>query len=125
MENREVFIGVGFHKDVSAEEIEGAIYGFLKELGIGLEEVEGLCTADFRRCKEIERVSAELSIPLLFFSKEEINSVEVKFPSKARNLDVKGVAEPCAILAAKRKKKKVEYIKRKSYDKKITLAVVF
>jgi cobalamin biosynthesis protein CbiG len=39
--------------------------------------------------------------------------------------NIKGVAEPCAILGAKRNNGGYKTVKRKSFDRKITLAVVF
>jgi cobalamin biosynthesis protein CbiG len=52
--------------------------------------------------------------------------VDVQSRSAAsRVFDIKGVAEPCAILGAMRNKGGFKFIERESFDKKITLAVVF
>jgi len=40
-------------------------------------------------------------------------------------LNIKGVAEPCAILGAKRNGREFKFARRKSFDREITLAVVF
>lgn len=126
MKGREVYIGIGFHRDVEAMEIERAICRFLEELGIGLREVKGLCTVDFRRNEELQDVSAKFGIPLLCFSREEINSVDVQSRSAAMEaLNIKGVAEPCAILGARRNGRVFKFVRRKSFDRKITLTVVF
>lgn len=124
--NKNVYIGIGFHRDVEAAEIEGAICRFLEELGIGLREVKGLCTSDFRKTEQLEEFSSKFRIPLFFFSRDEINSVEgVQSRSAASDvLNIKGVAEPCAILATKKDGGKFKFMKRRSYDRKITLAVV-
>jgi len=106
--------------------MERAIWRFLEELGIELSEVKGLCTVDFRKTEELQEVSAKFGIPLLCFSRDEINSVDVQSKSAASSVfDIKGVAEPCAILGAMRNKGGFKFIKRESFDKKITLAVVF
>ena len=124
--NKEVYIGIGFHRDVEAVELERVIRIFLKEEGIELEEVKGLCTVDFKRTGELEAVSAGFGIPLFSFSRAEINGVEVQSRSAASSLfDLKGVAEPCAILGAMKNKGGFEFMNRKSFDKRITLAVVF
>ena len=124
--SREIYIGIGFHRDVEAVELERVIRMFLEELGMELEEVKGLCTVDFKRTEELETVSAAFGIPLFSFSREEINGVDVQSRSAASSLfDLKGVAEPCAILGAMRNKGGFEFMKRKSFDKRITLAVVF
>jgi len=123
--DKEVYIGIGFHRGVEAVEMESAIRMFLEELGIELEEVKGLCTVDFRKNK-LQEVSAKFGIPLLCFSRDEINSVDVQSRSAASSVfDIKGVAEPCAILGAMRNKGGFKFIKRESFDKRITLAVVF
>lgn len=125
MKSREVYLGIGFHRNVGTVEIESAICRFLKELGMELEAVKGLCTADFRKNEEIQEVSAKFGIPLFLFSRDEINSVDVQSKSAAMKvLNIKGVAEPCAILGAKRNKGGFKFVKRKSFDRKITLAVV-
>ena len=126
MKSREAYIGIGFHRDVEAAELERVIRRFLEEVGIELEEVKGLCTVEFKRTEQLEEVSAGFGIPLFSFSRAEINSVDVQSRSAAsRVFDIKGVAEPCAILGAMRNKGGFKFIERESFDKKITLAVVF
>ena len=124
--NRDAYIGIGFHRNVEAEEIENVILRFLKELGINQKEVKGLCTVDFKNTESLREVSAKFGIPLFFFSRDEINSVNVQSKSAAMDaFNLKGVAEPCAILGASRNNAKCKFVKRKSFDRKITLAVVF
>ncbi len=126
MKSREAYIGIGFHRGVEAEEMESAIRRFLEELGIELKEVKALCTVDFKKTEELQEVSAKFGIPLFCFSRDEINGVNVQSKSAASDIfNIKGVAEPCAILGATRNKGKLKFVKRKSFDRKITLAVVF
>jgi len=122
-----VYIGIGFHLGVEAAEIERAICRFLEELEIELKEVKGLCTVNFRKTEQLEKVSSLLNKPLFFFSPDEINSVvDVQTKSAAMDaFNIKGVAEPCAILSAKRNNGRYKTVKRRSFDRKITLAVVF
>jgi len=125
MNNRDVYIGLGFHSDVDAVEIEKAIHEFLEELGIGQNEVKGLCTVDFKNTEELQEVSAKFGIPILLFTRDEINSVNVRSRSAAMDVfNIKGVAEPCAILGANRNKCKIKFVKRKSFNREITPAVV-
>ncbi len=127
MKNRNVYIGAGFHSDVDTAEIERAIRTFLEELGIEPGEVRGLCTMDFERSKKLDEISARLGVPLFRFSRAEINSVEdVRSKSAAQTaLNLKGVAEPCAILGAITNGVEYKHRRRKSFYKRITLAVVF
>jgi cobalamin biosynthesis protein CbiG len=109
MKTRDVYLVIGFHTDVGAMEIERAIRKFLVEMDINQKEV-----------------SAKFGISLLLFSRDEINSVNVQ--SKSAEMvafNLIGVAEPCAILGATRNNTKCRFVKRKSFDRKITLAVVF
>jgi cobalamin biosynthesis protein CbiG len=126
MKIRDIYLGIGFHTDVGAVEIERAIRRFLVELNIDPKEVKGLCTVDFKNTESLREVSAKFDIPLFFFSRDEINSVNVQSKSAAMAaFNLKGVAEPCAILGASRNNTKCKFVMRKSYDRKITLAVVF
>ncbi len=126
MKTRDIYLGIGFHTDVGAVEIESAIRRFLVELDIEQKEVTGLCTVDFKNTGSLREVSANFGIPLFFFSRDEINSVNVQSKSAAMDaFNLKGVAEPCAILGATRNKTRCELVKRKSFDRKITLAAVF
>jgi cobalamin biosynthesis protein CbiG len=125
MKTRDIYLGIGFHRDVRAIEIESAIRRFLVELNIDQKEVKGLCTVDFKNTESLREVSAKFGIPLLLFSRDEINRVNTQSKSAAMDaFNLKGVAEPCAILGASRNNAKCKFVKRKSFDRKITLAVV-
>jgi cobalamin biosynthesis protein CbiG len=89
-----VYIGIGFHLGVEAAEIEKAIYTFLDELGIELREVKGLCTVDFRKTEQLEKVSSLLKKPLFSFSPDEINSV-VDVQSKSAAMDAFNILFCC------------------------------
>lgn len=125
MKTRNVYLGIGFHTGVRATAIERAIRKFLVELDIDQKEVRGLCTVDFKNTEPLRAVSANLGTPVLFFSRDEINSVNVQSKSAAMAaFNLKGIAEPCAILGATRNNGRVRFVKRKSFDRAITLAVV-
>jgi cobalamin biosynthesis protein CbiG len=81
---------------------------------------------DFRKTEQLEKVSSLLKKPLFSFSPDEINRVvDVQLKSAAMDaFNIKGVAEPCAIRCAKRNNGRYKTVKRKSFDRKITLAVV-
>ncbi len=102
-ERRCLYIGIGFHRGVEAEEMESTIRRFLEELEIEQKEIKGLCTVDFKKTDELQEVSAKFGIPLFCFSRDEINSVNVQSKSAAMEAhNIKDVAEPCAILGANR-----------------------
>ncbi len=122
----EVYIGIGFHDKVNSMEIEAAIISCLKELAIDLKFLKGLCTADFKVNEELKKASKSLNIPIFSFRPEEINSVNDSLSKSAARefLKIKGVAEPCAILAAKKNSQKFELIYKKVFTPDITLSVV-
>ncbi|MEM2925409.1 MAG: cobalamin biosynthesis protein [Methanocellales archaeon] len=126
----EFYIGIGFHYRVNSNQIEAAINSCLKELNIDPSFLKGLCTVDFKVNEELKKASSNLKIPIFSFSSEEINSLDYSLSKSAalEVLKIKGVAEPCAILAAKlaakEKKLKFKLITRRVYKQNITLAVV-
>ena len=142
--NRRVTIGIGCRRGVTSEEVRQAVLETLEGAGTALEDVRAAATIDLKRDEQglVEGVRG-LGLPLIFFSTEEINRFSGEFePSRAavRQLDVKAVAEPCALLAAgvagipagsghtpgrKRGEKKARLIlpKTVSADRKMTIAI--
>lgn len=122
----EIYIGIGFHEGVTSVEMEDAISSYLMELAIELEYLRGLCTADFKVNKELKKVSNNFGVPLFSFSHDEINSTTDLLSKSAAEgvLNVKGIAEPCAILAARKNKRKFELVSKKAVTRNITLSVV-
>lgn len=102
--NRRTTIGIGCRRGVTSEDVAQAVRETLDGAGIALDDVRSAATIDLKRDEQglIEGVRS-LGLPLVFFSTDEINRLDGEFePSKAaeRQLDVKAVAEPCALLAA-------------------------
>jgi cobalamin biosynthesis protein CbiG len=102
--NRRTTIGIGCRLGVTSEEVRQAVLEALSRAGMTLEDVRTAATVDLKRGEQglIEGVRS-LGVPLIFFSIDEINRFGGEFePSKAavRQLEVKAVAEPCALLAA-------------------------
>lgn len=124
--NLEIYIGIGFHDRVNSTQIEAAINACLREFQIDPRFLKGICTVDFKVNEELKKASSNLRIPIFSFSSEEINSLNHSISKSAafEVLRVKGVAEPCAILAARRNKRKFELIAKKAFTSDITLSVV-
>lgn len=103
---RRVTVGVGCRRGASAGEIETAVRESLTLAGYG--------PADVRRGASVVRKSDEaglaaafrsMGIPLLFIEKERINAYDgpyARSEAAQRNLGVRAVAEPCALLAGRR-----------------------
>lgn len=122
----EIYIGIGFHEGVNSAEIESAIFSYLRELAIEPKCIRGLCTVDFKVNEELRKVSKNLGIPIFSFHVDEINSINGLLSKSAAKdiLKIKGIAEPCAILAARKNKWRFESIGKKAIDRNMTLSVV-
>ena len=90
-------VGIGCNKGVSKEEILDALKNGLDEIGKGLKDVRVIATTDLKKDERglIEAVD-QLKKPLIFLSKEEINSMDVK-ESKARLIGLKSVSDASAL----------------------------
>ncbi len=93
-------VGVGFRKDVGAEEIIDAIMNALKIANIKLDEVRLISTVEGKEGSVIVEVADKLKRPLIFVKKRELNSLNIR-ETKAKIIGVKNVAEGCALLTSK------------------------
>ena len=108
-------IGIGLNKNTSLQELEEDFYDFLAKNDLACENVDIISSFEAKRDeKALIQLAQKLNKKLVFFSKEDINSLEYKFSdSKAQQyFDIKGVAEPSAVLASK---KKTLFIKKNIY----------
>ena len=103
---RKVVLGIGCRKGISSQVLRSAVEAILAEAGLAPTDLRCAVSA---RAKEGEAglVSAlrEMDIPLLFLGAERINNYDGPFepsPAASRNLGLKAVAEPCALLGARR-----------------------
>ncbi len=103
---RKVVLGIGCRKDISGQAVRSAIEAILAEAGLAPRDLRHAVTA---RAKEGEAglVAAlrDMDIPLLFLGAEVINGYDGPFepsPAASRHLGLKAVAEPCALLGARR-----------------------
>ncbi len=101
-----IYLGLGMDKGTPMEILFKAVNYFLFEHNLRLEDVKGLASFTAKTDeKGLNDLSKKLNLPLSFYSEGEINSLEGVF-SKSRASDffnIKGVAEPSAILASKQK----------------------
>lgn len=104
-------LGIGCRRGVSAEEVKAAVLKFLssgeeKPNMPGAAAIRAAATITVKRDEEgLLEAMETLGLPLLFFSADTINSYCGEFTeteAAKRQLGVKAVAEPCALLAAKR-----------------------
>ncbi len=99
-------IGIGCRKGVSIDEVKSAVTAATSEAGLKISDLRHGASIRLKR-GEAGLVGAfrELGIPLLFIPEDEINRYDGPYvPSGAaeRNIGVRAVAEPCALLAGRR-----------------------
>lgn len=103
-------LGIGCRRGVTAEEVRESVQEFFTSRQgnsdfPGVKDVRAAATIDIKMNEEgLTHAMEALDLPLLFFSSEEINSYCGEFnetDASIRQLGVKAVAEPCALLAGK------------------------
>jgi len=101
-----ISLGLGMNRGTSKEEITNAVKRFCYEHGLALAQVENF--ASFRAKSDEEGLLAfakEQNKTLEFYDEEAINALTQEFsPSQATKFfNIKGVAEPAALLASQNK----------------------
>lgn len=94
-------VGIGFRKNVKAEEIINAISFALHDLGFSFEDIIALVTVEDKKGEEIFKVAEILKKPLFFVEKDELNKMNIR-ETKAMLIGIKNVAEGCALKFAKK-----------------------
>ncbi|WP_202320657.1 cobalamin biosynthesis protein [Archaeoglobus neptunius] len=92
-------VGVGFRRDVEAEDIIRAINLALEEVGAGIEDVRVIATVEAKKGSVIVDVADRFKRPLIFVSAEEINAMDIR-ETEAVKIGVRNVAEACAIFSS-------------------------
>ena len=117
-----LILGIGCNRGTKEEEILNFIEKCFKEKGLSIFSIKALATIDIKKDeKGILKVARYLKVPVLFFSKDELNSVEVPHPSclTKQHVGAKSVCEAAAILGTNMGK----LILPKQKTKDITIAV--
>jgi cobalamin biosynthesis protein CbiG len=103
--NKSYTLGIGCRRGTKSEELKKAVEQFLKDQSLNLQNIRVAGTVDLKKSEEgITRAMEELKLPLVYFSGRQINEFDGEFtPSKAaqRQLKIKGVSEPCALLCGR------------------------
>ena len=119
---KRIIVGVGCRRGVTAALVKSAILQALGENGIPLSEVRLAASVCIKRDEEgLISACSELEIPLIFISKNRIERFCGRVSSKIakRYLGLKGVCEPCALLAGR----KTRLIMKKKIFNQVTVAI--
>ncbi|MDO8488492.1 MAG: cobalamin biosynthesis protein [Candidatus Omnitrophota bacterium] len=106
--HKRIIVGVGSRRGIKAAQVTLALRGALRKAKIGLNEIRLIATIDLKKNEHgLLRACADLKLPLVFISKEEIKNFNASISESKvarRYLGVRGVCEPCALLAGRRSK---------------------
>jgi len=116
--------GIGCNRGTSADEIVRLIRETLLGAGISMHSLRALATIDMKKDEAgLRRAAGGLGLPLLFFRREEIATINVPNPSLTvkRHTGVRSVCEATALLGAT--KGKLIIPKTKSRNATMALAL--
>ncbi len=100
---RPFWIGCGMNRGTRKEDIDYATRRFVREHGLRFTDIAGVASFEQKSDEEgLLEFASESGLPLLFFSEDEINSLSGDFSESmaGKYFGIKGVAEPCAVLAS-------------------------
>ncbi len=112
---KNLYIGIGCNRGTSLKELEDVIFSTLNKLDKRFECVKNISTFEIKKDeKSLIEFSKKYKIPLIFYSKEELNKIEdvKKSDYLIKKFGVVGVCEPASILSAKKDLKKCMKVKK-------------
>jgi cobalt-precorrin 5A hydrolase len=117
-------VGLGCNRETPSDEFEESVFSILKQAHLSEKSIKTLATAELKRDEEgLLKFADKHGLPIEFWNKEELESVQIPNPSEtvSKFVGVRGVAEPAAILSANGGKLIVEKVKQGN----LTMAVAF
>ncbi len=105
--HKKIIVGIGSRRGINPAQVKRALIHALKKKKIKLNEIRLVATIDLKKDEQgLLKACADLELPLVFISKNEIKNFNHISESKVarRRLGVDGVCEPCALLAGRRTK---------------------
>ena len=116
-------LGIGCNRGTAADEIASVVSRHLAQLSLSDRSIKCLASAEAKADEEgLLAYARDKGIPLVFFSSEELNGVNVPSPPSEHAfaaIGARGVAEPAALLAAAGGKLLLHKVK----DGNVTLAI--
>ncbi len=120
-------VGLGCNRGTALEEFEEGVFSILEEHRLSEKSLQTLATAELKRDEEgLLKFADKHGLPIRFWSKEELETVQIPNPSEtvSKFVGVRGVAEPAAILSANGGKLLVEKVKRGNLTMAVALTNV-
>ena len=100
---RPFWVGCGMNRGTGEKDLEYALDRFLREHGLGFQDLAGLASFSEKSNEDgLLKFAKGKELPLVFFTDEEINGLSGEFSESmaGKYFGIKGVAEPCAVLAS-------------------------
>ncbi|GAM09622.1 protein CbiG [Geobacter sp. OR-1] len=101
---KSLYLGIGCNSGTTADEIAGTVATLLKRQFLSMQSVAAIGTAEAKRDESgLLEFADRYSIPVRFYTSEELNGVAVPSPASPHALKAigaRGVAEPAALLAS-------------------------
>jgi len=117
-----VYLGIGCNRDTPLSEIDEAFGLFLDKYSLRIEDIKAIASFEAKKDEVgLLQLAQKYNIPIEFYQKEDINSLENSFSQSASTkfFGLKGVAEPSTVLASEYKEL---IIKKEVYFKSVTIA---
>ena len=125
---KKIVIGIGARANVSKEKVIIAIQTAMNNLNLAIERIDSISTVDIKKDEEgILKAAKKINKPLNIVAIDEIR--EFKSPEISSSdfvqekFDIPGVAEPAALIIAKRGQKNSKLIHKKIAIDGVTVAV--
>lgn len=119
-----IFLGIGLNRGTPLEELKGDLLNFLEKHRLNIGNVAKIASFEAKKDEEaLLQLAEDLNIELALFSDEDINSLDMEFSKSQaqKHFNIKGVAEPAAVLSSRFK---TLFIKKNVY-KNTTIAAAF
>ena len=98
-----LYLGLGCNRGTDAAEMLGLINTSLEKFNLSRASIAGMASVDLKNDEPgLLALAEQMNLPLTFFNRQELASVEVPNPSAAaeKHIGVKSVCEAAALLAA-------------------------
>ena len=124
---RNLIVGIGCRQGISKKQIEAVLKQVLEQIGRSIFSIKYIATVDLRADEPgLTGLASDLKIPLLVFSREEINQAYERYPGTFQRSDFVqekigdgGVCEPVTLLACPQAK----LISPKTRQNGVTIAI--
>ncbi len=106
--HKSIVVGIGCRRGINAVKVKKAIQAALKEANCLLINVRLAASIDLKKTeKGLLKACRDMNLPLIFVGKDRIKNFSGNISvskTALRNIGVKGVCEPCALIAGRRTK---------------------